>query len=727
MIDCAPDDGKKQMTEKKRRWIFCAILGTVSACVIGIYGWSANSGRIEFEGSGAKETYYNLLVDGFRAGQLNVKLEPPLQLARITDPNDPALQNEHLWTERYHVKDLSYYKGRLYLYFGPTPALVLFWPCLALTGHYLLHKEAVVIFLSAGFLIGVGLLCAMWRRYFEEVGIGVMIAGTLALGLANFTPVILSRCDVYEVAISCGYMLIMLVLTGIWCALHDALHRWRWLAATSLVYGLALGARPSLLFGAAVLLIPVMQAWRERRPMGPLLPAAAGPVGLIGIGLMLYNILRFDNPLEFGQSYQLPVRIHQQFSLRYFWFDFRVGFLEPARWFGHFPFVGDIKVPGALIEHPFGILTNIPVVWLALAAPLAWRNRTEDERSALCWFLMAIVLLFGTCAVTLCFHDSMCIRYEMEYAFPLVLLAVIGILALERALAGQCTRLWIARCGWGLVLTFSIVFNLLARLDLQQEVCDDLGTALVLKGKTGEAIVQFQKALEINPYYAQAHNDLGMAVASGKGDLDEAITQFQLALEEEPFFVQARYNLGLAFFQKGRVNDAIAQDQLALRLDPSFAQAHFNLGLALIRKGRMDEAMAEDQAALNIDPNLVDARNQLGWIFLQKGETNQAIIQFKKVLEIDPDNAEAYHNLGNALAREGRLNEAVVQFEKALAIDPNLVQAHNNLGGILLQTGQVDAAITQFEEALQLKPDYVSAQNNLIRARAMLRQKTSQK
>jgi hypothetical protein len=29
-------------------------------------------------------------------------------------------------------------------------------------------------------------------------------------------------------------------------------------------YGLAVGARPSLLFGAVILLVPVVQAWRER-------------------------------------------------------------------------------------------------------------------------------------------------------------------------------------------------------------------------------------------------------------------------------------------------------------------------------------------------------------------------------------------------------------------------------------------------------------------------------
>ena len=117
---------------------------------------------------------------------------------------------------------------------------------------------------------------------------------------------ILARADVYEVAISCGYALTMLALAGAVGGVPPAERRGRWLAAASLAYGLAVGARPNLLFGAVILLVPVAQAWREgRRIWAPLL-AATGPITCIGLGLMLYNALRFDNPFEFGVRYQLP-------------------------------------------------------------------------------------------------------------------------------------------------------------------------------------------------------------------------------------------------------------------------------------------------------------------------------------------------------------------------------------------------------------------------------------
>ena len=170
----------------------------------------AQSGVLELLAPSAADSSYNLLVQGFRAGQLSLKKEAPPALAELADPYDPAANGRPSWSF-----DLSYYKGRLYLYFGVTPALILFWPFAVLTGHYLLQRQAVAIFSAMGFLASVGLLRALWRRYFAEVGLGVFAACVLALGLATGVPVLLARSAVWEVPISCGYMFTMLALGAI--------------------------------------------------------------------------------------------------------------------------------------------------------------------------------------------------------------------------------------------------------------------------------------------------------------------------------------------------------------------------------------------------------------------------------------------------------------------------------------------------------------------------------
>ncbi len=499
----------------------------------------------------------------------------PPGLAQLPDPYDPSAHASYP-----EVGDTSYYKGKLYLYFGVTPALVLFWPYVALTGRYLPQNDAVVIFCVVGFLVSVGLLCALWRRYFSKVSVWVVLAGALALGLATGVPVMLPRSSVYEVAISCGYMLTMLSLGAIWCALHEPERRCWWLAAASAAYGLAVGARPTLLLGAVILLVPVIQASREGRRVWTLLVAAIGPFTFIGLGLMLYNALRFGSPLEFGIRYQLAGErqvTRQFFNLQYLWFNFRVYFLEPVRWSSRFPFVGEIALPpvpaghGA-VETPFGVLTNIPLVWLALAAPLAGRGWSRQTALVLRWFVTAVALLFGTCVLPALFFISTTIRYEVEFLPVLVLLAVVGILSLERALGSQSLRLCAMRWGWGLLLAFSVAFNLLASVEHYAEAHNDLGNALLQVGRIQEAIGHYEQALRISPDYPEAHNDLGIALAQA-GRIPEAIEHWEHALRVRPDFADAHFNLGLALEEMGRRPEAIAQLEQSLKLQPDFAPA----------------------------------------------------------------------------------------------------------------------------------------------------------
>ena len=68
---------------------------------------------------------------------------------------------------------------------------------------------------------------------------------------------------------------------------------------------------------------------------------------------------------------------------------------------------------------------------------------------------------------------------------------------------------------------------------------------LASRGQVDEAIAHYQKALEIEPDYAEAHYNLG-SVLAGRGQVDEAIAHYQKALEIKPDFVPARRSLEAA-------------------------------------------------------------------------------------------------------------------------------------------------------------------------------------
>jgi tetratricopeptide (TPR) repeat protein len=396
----------------------------------------------------------------------------------------------------------------------------------------------------------------------------------------------------------------------------------------------------------------VVQTWRERQRIWLSLVAATGPIVLIGLWLMLYNARRFGNPFEFGLHYQLSGErrmARQFFSLHDLWFNFRVYFLEPVRWTARSPFVQEIVMPPipsdhGNVEHPFGVVSNIPLVWLALAAPLAWRDRSERAGSVLRWFVTAVALFFGIEALTLGFYYCTASRFEVEFLPALLLLAVVGILGLERALASQPFWRRVARGGYGLLLAFSMAFNLLAGLVYYAEVQTALGNQLFHEGKVSEAFGHYERALQINPDYAKAHESLANALVQ-LGRLPEAIVQYQQALRINPEYTEAHCNLGGALLRVGRVQDAIAHYEEALRIKPDFYEAHNNLGSALANAGRMQEAMQ----------------------------------QWEESLRLKPNDSVVHYNLGSALEQAGRLREAVEHYEQALRINPDYTLAQNAL------------------------------------------------
>jgi hypothetical protein len=518
--------------------------------VLAFYAWTARPTVSQMgmwtqenpTGLDPAKAYYNLLVQGFRHGHLYLQKDAPAGLAKLTNLGDPNANYEFRVTDQLH--DLSYYKGRLYIYFGVTPALLLFWPYAALTGHYLFHKQAAAIFCSVGFLISVVLLGALRRRYFPEVSGWAATLCVLAVGLIDFVPIMLQRPDIWEVPISCGYALQMCALVGIWQALHHPTRRWWWLAAASLAYGLAVGARPNLLLGAAVLLVPVLHVWitsTERgcarcKAAGQMLAAATMPISLVGIGLMAYNYMRFDSPFEFGSNYQLAGstyhKLSHMFGINFVWFNFQTYFTAFLRWNGQFPYVVHIALPpipaGKVSEDgaPFGVLTNLPFALLIVGLPFAWEKRKSDEGLPLRFFVAAIAILTFFLALSDCLYAGSSFRYQVDFVPELMMLAACGVFGFERALAQRPSLRVFMRGIFTLALAVSLAVCTLVgyAVNAQQRFND--GMDQLVRGQAKVACEELAESVHIDPrdLWARLYYIVALQQA---GYESQAISQYQ--------------------------------------------------------------------------------------------------------------------------------------------------------------------------------------------------------
>ena len=98
-----------------------------------------------------------------------------------------------------------------------------------------------------------------------------------------------------------------------------------------------------------------------------------------------------------------------------------------------------------------------------------------------------------------------------------------------------------------------------------------------------------------------------------RGLYDAAIAEYQKALILNPSYADIRNNLGLAYSARKQHNEAIAQFEYALKLNPRFIAAQTNLAISLRDSGRKEEAQVEFQRALEIDPQNPVALAQLGF------------------------------------------------------------------------------------------------------------------
>jgi Flp pilus assembly protein TadD len=706
-------NSKKGVSEDRHRRIGSTILGVVCAMVIGIVLWFADPASTLAQHSQAKDAPYNLLVQGFQTGQLNLNIPPPPGLLNFSNPFDTAIQAR----DAGKAADMSYYKGKVYMYFGVTPAVVLYWPYLIVTGHYLSDKAAVIILFTSGFLMAAAILYDLRRRYLSNTSIVMAAATMFALALAL---TLMLWCNFNQVAMSCGFAFTMLALWAVWHALHEPKQRLWWVLLASLAYGLAVGARPSLLFGGLILLLPAAQAWRWNswQKAGGLLAAAAGPAMLVGLGLMIYNYQRFDNPFEFGWHYQLnqgyDPTTARQFSLHFLWFNFHFYFLEPLRWSGHFPFLQSIPLPPVppgyctqVGEANAGLFANYPFIVLALAVPLVWRGRPEAEAWVLRWFMGAIFLLFVVFASMICSFMTATDRYELDFLPALVMLAVVGVLGLERALAPFPVWPRVARGGVGLLAGYSLVYNVLESIEIHASANCYLGNATLANGQIDQSVIEYQKALRLWPDSAEANAGLGNTFLQ-KGQFDQAVVQYQKALEIRPRMAETCNNLGDCFLQKGQVGDAIIQYQKALEINPDFPEARANLGFCLLRTGRMDDAIVQYRKAVNLQPNFPQAYNNLGNAFRLKGDGVDAVAAYEKAIEQQPQFTLPQTHLAWMLAtwsdaaiRNG--NKAVTLAEKANELsggaDPQILRT---LAAAYAETGRFAEAVSTAQRALAL-------------------------
>ena len=272
--------------------------------------------------------------------------------------------------------------------------------------------------------------------------------------------------------------------------------------------------------------------------------------------------------------------------------------------------------------------------------------------------------------------------------------------------------------------TLDAAENLGAQLDnhAHAQVQNYIGLALWNKIEYSNALVAYNRAVELDPDYSDARYNLAFALLA-RGKESNAIPHFARLIDQSPKDATLYDGLGQAY--EGAANWAKAAENYrrAQSLDPKQYAYPLHLGTALLRsdplgtiKGRTDSAALALRQAIALNPQSGAAYLQLGTILSQKKRWPEAQKMLAQGVALEPNDFNGLFNLALAYDYGARFDDALKTYAQAAAIQPNDVSIANNVGRIYLKRNQLDEAIAQFQAALKIDADSIDARNNLALA-----------
>jgi tetratricopeptide (TPR) repeat protein len=162
----------------------------------------------------------------------------------------------------------------------------------------------------------------------------------------------------------------------------------------------------------------------------------------------------------------------------------------------------------------------------------------------------------------------------------------------------------------------------------------------------------------------RAQKQFDKAIAAHKnGRLDDAIAGYVAALEIDPEYSQALNNMGVALRAKGAFHAAVASYRRAIALNPDDPGSHSNLGNALRALGRHGDAEANHRRALEIEPGYLEARYNLGLVLKDQGKFDEGIACLEKAVKRKADYIDAHWDLALAWLMMGELGKGFEEYE----------------------------------------------------------------
>ena len=210
------------------------------------------------------------------------------------------------------------------------------------------------------------------------------------------------------------------------------------------------------------------------------------------------------------------------------------------------------------------------------------------------------------------------------------------------------------------------------------------------EGKTAEAIIEYQNAVQVDARSGDARVKLATAYEA-VGDL-KALDAYVRAADLLGDDVELQLKAGSLLMAVGRFTDALSRADAVLEKDDNHIGAHILRGNALGGLNNLDDALDEMEEAIRLDRNRGASYTQLALVEYARGKQAEAEAAFIRATELAPADIGARLALANFYWASNRLADAGRILRSAVEAEPSHQGANRAMAVFSLATGRSEEA-----------------------------------
>src|SRR4051812_44858560 len=189
-----------------------------------------------------------------------------------------------------------------------------------------------------------------------------------------------------------------------------------------------------------------------------------------------------------------------------------------------------------------------------------------------------------------------------------------------------------------------------------------------------------------------------------KSQYEAASIQFRRAVQLDPKFAEAHYELALSFAKLNRWQQAYRELQATIALDKNHARAHLAMADLLLAARQTAAARQEANSVLMLEPDNLNAHLLLGTAWLAEGNYKRALQEFTVSQNLAPESPVPFEEIGALHLRQGEYLQAIDALQHATKLDGRFVRAYLDLAQAYRAVGKVQQEIATLESAIEQNP-----------------------